>query len=251
MEPLNELVCEMNRLVEASRQNQINLRAFGGLAILTHSRKDARFFQRESADLDFLTLRSDRPKLESFFHEMGYSPDKQFNLLNGMRRQIFYSERSADLHVDILVGDFEMCHKLPLDNRLDVHPLTIPLAELFLSKAQVVQLNRKDALDIISLLFNNEVGLEKNGQIGLERIAFLCGQDWGLYKTTSINLERIENVLAEPGFQISAGEHDLIVGRVRKIQKAFEEMPKSIAWQMRNKVGTRVRWYLEVEEVDQ
>jgi hypothetical protein len=39
--------------------------------------------------------------------------------------------------------------------------------------------------------------------------------------------------------------------RVRKIQNAFDDMPKSMAWQMRDKVGTRVRWYQEVEEVDQ
>ena len=45
-----------------------------------------------------------------------------------------------------------MCHKLPLNGRLKMHPVTIPLAELFLSKAQIVQFNRKDAFDIISLL---------------------------------------------------------------------------------------------------
>jgi hypothetical protein len=251
METLNELVCEMERLVETAHQNQIRLRAFGGLAILTHSRNDPRFFQRESPDLDFLIPKDDRSKLESFFREMGYSPDKQFNLLNGMRRQIFYHDNSSDLHVDILIGNFEMCHKLPLDDRLDVHPLTIPLAELFLSKAQVVQLNRKDALDLISLLFNNEVGDEKKGHIGLERITWLCGQDWGLYKTTSINLKRVKELLSETEIQISSDERDLILGRVHKIEKVFEEMPKSIAWQMRDKVGTRVRWYLEVEEVDQ
>jgi len=251
METLNELVCEMKRLVETAHQNQIRLRAFGGLAILTHSRNDPRFFQRESPDLDFLIPKTDRSKLESFFREMGYSPDKQFNLLNGMRRQIFYHDNSNDLHVDILIGDFEMCHKLPLDDRFDVHPLTIPLAELFLSKAQVVQLNRKDALDLISLLFNNDVGDEKKGHIGLERITWLCGQDWGLYKTTSISLKHVKELLSETEIQISSDERDLILGRVHKIEKAFEEMPKSIAWQMRDKVGTRVRWYLEVEEVDQ
>jgi hypothetical protein len=42
----------------------------------------------------------------------------------------------------------------------------------------------------------------------------------------------------------------LIVKRVSEIQETFERMPKSLAWQMRDKVGTRVRWYEEVEEVD-
>ena len=122
---------------------------------------------------------------------------------------------------------------------------------MLLSKAQVVELNRKDALDIISLLFNNEVGDEQKDHIGLDRITELCAQDWGLYKTTSMNLERVEKLLIDKELDLTLGERDLIVGRIRKIQKAFDEMPKSVAWQMRDKVGTRVRWYMEVEEVDQ
>jgi len=251
MNTLNELVSEMKRLIDAGNQNKIHLRAFGGLAVLAHSQKDSRFFQREKPDLDFLAPKGDRQKLEPFFSENGYSPDKQFNLLNGMHRQIYYYDKNPDLHIDILIGDFEMCHKLPLDDRLDIDPLTIPLADLLLSKAQVVHLNRKDALDIISLLFNNEVGDEQEGTIGLDRIVWLCSQDWGLYKTTSINLGRIEELLGSGELQLASDERDLILGRVQKVQKAFDDMPKSIAWQMRDKVGTRVRWYLEVEEVDQ
>lgn len=250
MESLNELVCEMKRLIDAASQKQIHLRAFGGLAVLAHS-KDPRFFERDAPDLDFLIPKTDRQMLEPFFRESGYSPDKQFNLLNGMRRQIYYSDKVPDLHVDILIGDFEMCHKLPLDDRLDVDPVTIPLADLLLSKAQVVQLNRKDALDMISLLFNNDVGIERENMIGLDRISALCAQDWGLYKTTSINLGRVEELLGNGELQVTDEERSIILERVRKIQKAFEDMPKSISWQMRDKVGTRVRWYLEVEEVDQ
>ena len=251
MNTLAELVSEMNRLIDSAQQNQIQLRAFGGLAILTHSQKDSKFFKRDEPDFDFLVSRSDRQKLEPFFHDMGYSPDKQFNLLNGMRRQIFHHDELDLPHVDILVGDFEMCHKLPLNDRLDVDPVTIPMAELLLSKAQVVELNRKDALDIISLLFNNEVGDESENRIGLDRITGLCAQDWGLYKTTSMNLERVEELLTDKKLGATSEERQLIVGRIRKIQKGFEEMPKSTAWKMRDKIGTRVRWYLEVEEVNQ
>ena len=252
MYTLTELVNEMNRLIDSAQQNQIHLRAFGGLAILTHSQKDTKFFKRDEPDFDFLVSRGDRQKLEPFFHDMGYSPDKQFNILNGMRRQIYHHLDDSGLpHIDILVGDFEMCHKLPLNDRLDVDPVTIPMAELLLSKAQVVELNRKDALDIISLLFNNEVGNESDNKIGLDRITWLCAQDWGLYKTTSMNLERVEELLTNKELDVTSEERQLIVGRIRKIQKGFDEMPKSTAWKMRDKIGTRVRWYLEVEEVDQ
>jgi hypothetical protein len=251
MDALTELVNEMYRLIESAQQERILLRAFGGLAIFVHSQNDSRFFKRDEPDFDFLVPRSDRQKLEPFFHTMGYSPDRQFNLLNGMRRQIYHHDGTGFPHVDILVGDFEMCHKLPLNDRLEIDPVTIPKADLLLSKAQVVQLNRKDALDIISLLFNNEIGDETDAGIGLDRIIMLCAQDWGLYKTTSMNLERVVELLADREITLTSEEREIIMERVRKIQNAFDGMPKSMAWQMRDKIGTRVRWYQEVEEVDQ
>jgi hypothetical protein len=250
MDTLSDLVSEMNRLIDAGRTNQIQLRAFGGLAIYTHSQNNPRFFHRDSPDVDFVVSRSDRYKLESFFQQMGYSPNKQFNLLNGTRRQIYYDE-IAGHRIDILVGDFEMCHKLPLDaHRFDVDPVTIPLAELLLSKAQIVQLNRKDALDIISLLLNNDLGQDSEGKIGLDRIAFLCAQDWGLYKTVTINLKRVEDLLKGEELNFTDNEKKLISDRLHRIEQAIQEVPKSISWQLRDKVGTRVRWYEEVEEVD-
>jgi len=251
MDTFTDLVTEMNRLVASADNIDLHLRVFGGLAIYVHSRNDTRFFHRESPDLDFVVPKIERHKLESYFREMGYSPNKQFNILNGAHRQIFYHDQVEERRIDILIGDFEMCHKLPLEGRFGVDSVTIPLTDLFLSKAQVVQLNRKDALDIISLLLNNEIGDEKTGGIDLQRITHLCGNDWGLYKTTSMNLERVEELLTAKDIKISMEERQLIIGRIRMIQKAFDEMPKSVAWKMRDKVGTRVRWYQEVEEVDQ
>ena len=246
-----ELVLEMKRLIDAARQQQVQLRAFGGLAIYVHSQNNPRFFHRDSPDVDFVVPHEQRQLLESFFESMGYVPNKRFNLLNGARRQIYYQQQDEDRRVDILVGDFEMCHKLPLDDqRLQVDPLTIPLAELLLSKAQIVQLNRKDALDILSLILNNELGKDKDGKIGLDRIALLCSQDWGLYKTVTINLKRVQDLLAGEELSLTDAEKNLIMERVHKIEQAIQEAPKSLAWQMRDKVGTRVRWYEEVEEVD-
>ncbi|HLO33538.1 MAG TPA: nucleotidyltransferase family protein [Anaerolineales bacterium] len=250
MDTLSELVSEMNRLIAAADANQIHLRAFGGLAIYTHSQDNPRFFRRDSPDVDFMVPKREWSKLESFFQAMGYSPNKQFNLLNGSHRQIYYDKVTGH-RIDILVGDFEMCHKLPLNGRLKSDPVTIPLAELFLSKAQIVELNRKDAFDMISLLLNNDLGDEQNGEIGLERIAWLCARDWGLYKTTSTNLKRVEELLRSEELGLSHDERELVLQRIGKIASVIESMPKSLAWKMRNLLGTRLRWYAEVEEVDQ
>jgi hypothetical protein len=245
---LPDIFAEMHRLIDAAHQNSMLLRAIGGLAIRVKSGDFQKFFTREYRDLDFVVAENERKRLEPFFHEMGYEANRQFNLLNGSKRQI-YHDPNSERHVDIFVGNFEMCHKLPMNGRLDIDPVTVPLAELLLSKAQIVQLNRKDALDIAALLLYNETGRTDDGRINLDYIAKLCGQDWGLYKTASISLKRVEEVVRDETLNLAESERGLILKRASEILQTFETMPKSMAWQMRDKVGTRVRWYEEVEEV--
>jgi hypothetical protein len=245
---LPDILDEMNRLIDSARERSILLRALGGLAVRVRSGDLQKFFTREYRDLDFVVAENERRKIEPFFQDMGYESNRQFNLLNGSKRQI-YLDPNSERHVDIFVGNFEMCHKLPMSGRLHLDPVTVPLAELLLSKAQIVELNRKDALDIASILLYNETGNDDHGRINLDQIAKLCGQDWGLYKTTSINLKRVEEVVSEGDLNLTETERALILKRVSEIYRVFESMPKSLAWQMRDKVGTRIRWYEEVEEV--
>src|SRR5512139_4144200 len=245
---LPDILDEMNRLIESARESSILLRAIGGLAIRVQSGVMQMFYSREYHDLDFIVADADRKKIEPFFLEMGYESNRRFNLLNGAKRQI-YLDPNSERHVDVFVGQFEMCHKLPMNDRLQLDPVTVPLADLLLSKAQIVHLNHKDALDIASILLYNETGNDDAGRINLDYIAKLCGQDWGLYKTTSINLERVEEIVGDETLHLTESERGLIRKRVAEVQRTFETMPKSLAWQMRDKVGTRVRWYEEVEEV--
>jgi hypothetical protein len=247
MSILPDILDEMNRLIEAAREKSILLRVLGGLAVKVHHKADHPTFRREYGDLDFVVAGKQRREFETFLPAVGYSPHKQFNLLNGAHRQIYY-HNETEMKIDIFVGAFEMCHKIPLEDRLHIHPITIPLAELLLTKAQIAELNRKDGLDIASLLFFNETGNDDD-KINLAQIAKLCGADWGLYKTTSINLKRVEEVVSDANVNLTEAERGLILKRISEILQTFESMPKSIAWQMRDKVGTRVRWYEEVEEV--
>lgn len=245
---LPDILAEMHRLIDAAHANSILMRAIGGLAIHVKCGDFQKFFTREYRDLDFVIAENERKRIEPFFQELGYESNRQFNLLNGSKRQI-YLDPNRDRHVDIFVGKFEMCHKLPMNGRLEIDPITVPLTELLLSKAQIVELNRKDALDIASLLLYNETGNTDEGKINLDYIAKLCGQDWGLYKTTSLSLKRVEDVVRDETLNLTEAERGLILGRVSEIYRTFDTMPKSLAWQMRDKVGTRVRWYEEVEEV--
>ncbi|MBK6791259.1 MAG: nucleotidyltransferase family protein [Anaerolineales bacterium] len=248
MESQLDLVQEMYRLVEAANAKKIQLRAIGGLAVETHNKTKHPLFKREFADLDFCVPLKQRREFEAFMPEVGYVPHKQFNVLNGDQRQIYYHNPS-EMKVDIFVGHFEMCHRIPLEERLNADPITIPLAELFLSKVQIIELNRKDAFDLTSILLNNKTGEGDNETINLKILAQLGSADWGLYKTTSLNLDKIEAMLQKNEIPLNDEEKALVIGRINDIRRTFAEMPKPMAWQLRDRVGTRVKWYIEVEEV--
>lgn len=243
-----DLVQEMHRLIEAAGAKNILLRAIGGLAVETHNKTNHPLFVREFADLDFCVPLKQRRDFEAFMPTVGYTPHKQFNILNGDQRQIYYHE-PTEMKVDIFVGNFEMCHKIPLEDRLHADPITIPLAELFLSKAQIVELNRKDALDLTSILLNNNTGEGDTETINLHVLAQLGSADWGLYKTTSLNLDKVEQMLVSNEIPLNDEEKGLVTQRINDIRRTFADMPKPMAWQLRDRVGTRVKWYIEVEEV--
>lgn len=248
MESQFDLVQEMHRLIEAANAKRIHLRAIGGLAVEIHNKTKNPLFTREFADLDFCVPLKQRRDFEAFMPEVGYLPHKQFNILNGDQRQIYYHE-PTEMKVDIFVGNFEMCHKIPLEDRLSADPVTIPLAELFLSKAQIIELNRKDAFDLTSILLNNATGEDDNETINLKILAQLCSADWGLYKTTSLNLDKIEQMLDKNEIPLNDEERAIVNQHIADIRRTFIEMPKPVAWQLRDRVGTRVKWYIEVEEV--
>ncbi len=239
---------EMNRLIAAAGEQSILLRALGGLAVKAHHTAEHPIFTRDFGDLDLIVEAKRRREFQEFMEQAGYSPHKKFNLLNGDQRQIYF-HNDSEMKVDVFVGTFVMCHKIPLEDRLHLHPLTIPPAELLLTKAQIADLNRKDALDIASLLLYVETGSSDENCINLRRLELLCGADWGLYKTTAINLKRVEETVSEESLALAESERSQIKKRIGEILQVFDSMPKSIQWKMRDKVGTRVRWYEEVEEV--
>lgn len=242
-----DMIMEMYRLVNAAEEKNIQLRSVGGIAVHAHNKKKHPLFLREFADLDFAIAKKQRREFETFMPQIGYTSDKELNMLNGDQRQIYYT---PEFKVDVFVGVFEMCHKIPLENRLSIDPVTVPLAELLLTKAQILELNRKDALDITSILLNNDVGHGDNEMINLQILNQLFSQDWGLYKTTSINLERVKELVTKGDVSLSTEDGELVLSRIDQIFKSFEETPKPLAWTLRDRVGTRVKWYEEVEEVE-
>jgi hypothetical protein len=201
-------------------------------------------FRRTYADLDFVTTKKAVGAATNLFREEGYEAHVAFNALHGGERLLFF-DNDHDRQVDVFVGAFSMCHKIPLDGRIEVDPVSIPLAELLLTKLQVVQLNEKDVRDALALLHDHPVADADGESLNGARVAELCAADWGLWRTITQNLaacRAFADTYDVPDRSTLDERLDALLGRI-------EDQPKSRAWRMRAKIGDRKRWYDLPEEV--
>jgi len=242
------IISRTRNLIDEARSRDIVLRVLGGIAVLLHSHGRIHpLLLREIRDADLVVEKGKAKQLIAMFRELGYEENRRFNLLNGRERQIYYDPENKT-QLDVFVGEFNMCHRLPLGPRLALDAHTLPLAEVLLTKLQIVQLNDKDMKDVLLVLHQHEVRPGDDGEaVNSAAMASACAVDWGLYKTVTDNLHRIRERL--PGVGLATREAAAIEGKIHAALDAIEQQPKSAAWKLRALVGTRVRWYELPEEV--
>jgi predicted kinase len=119
---------------------------------------------------------------------------------------------------------------------------------MLLEKMQIVQINEKDIIDTIMLLLEHSLGDSDDETINIERVAALCANDWGLWRTTTMNLNKVR-LLAKRYEELKPKQKARIDDQVRTALRRLEEEPKSMAWRLRARVGDRVKWYKDVDEV--
>jgi hypothetical protein len=243
--PLDDPVSESRRLVAAATQAGITARVLGGVAVCLQTGSDGPLQNRTCADIDIATPRGGRRKVTDLFKAAGYVEDEMFNTINGARRLLFYDMVNRR-KLDVFIGEFSMCHVIPLADRLDQDPLTVPLAELLLTKLQIVELNERDQRDIYNLLYHHDLSDGDGSGIEGDYIADLCAKDWGLWRTCKATIERCQANLA--AYSLPPDASALIAARLQSLWKKIEAAPKSARWKLRNRVGDRVRWYEEPEE---
>jgi hypothetical protein len=243
--PLADPVLEAKRVVESAAKAGLTIRVLGGVAVRMQAPSETPLMPRSIGDIDLAIKQGGGRALADFLKSSGYAADDMFNALNGARRLLFFDHMNHR-KMDVFVGEFEMCHSIPIAGRLDKHPMTIPLAELVLTKLQIVQLTERDISDIYSLAYHHEVSEGGGSGIEADFIADLCAKDWGLWRTCTAT---IGQALARlPDYGLPSEASDLIAKRLSAILKQIEHAPKTARWKLRGRVGDRVRWYDEPEE---
>jgi hypothetical protein len=220
-------------------------RLLGGVAIALHCPSAGlESYDRIVEDIDVVVEKGARRQLDSVAAACGFAPDVEFNNLHGRERRIYYSERYGKL--DVFIGTFDMCHAISFEGRLELDHPTIALVDLFLTKAQIVELNRKDVLDLLVLLADHAVGSGDDETINADYVAELCARDWGIWRTVTGTLDSITAAAGrERGFE---GQREAILSGVENLRTAIDEAPKSAKWRLRARVGERRVWYALPEE---
>lgn len=242
---------ELKRILKASDEAGVILRVIGSLAFQIHCPKYGYLQQAMGhayTDIDFAAYGKQTNAIRDLMTALGYTDNKEVFIVSGGDRAIF-DRPEIGLHIDVFYNKLDFCHVIRWEGRLEVDGPSIPLAEMLLEKMQIVQINEKDVIDTIMLLMEHPLGNEDKETINIKRIAELCAADWGLWRTVTMNLEKVR-VLAQ-GYQVLAAEQKAkIDAQVKSAMVALDKQPKSMAWQLRARVGDRVKWYKDVDEVE-
>lgn len=244
--PLADIIAEAARLLEAVQSDGLPIRLIGGLAVYFHSEEIPAPLQRSYDDIDIATAKGASRSTGELFSKLGYEPSKEFNALHGSSRLLFF-DRHNERKIDVFVGSFEMCHTIPITERMELDARTIPLAELLLTKLQVVELTEKDLRDIVTLLHRHEVGGHDDDAINSDFVASLTADDWGLWRTVRMNVERLREQIGS--LSLDADTRSRVLERAEAIWERIEREPKSKKWRLRDRVGDRKRWYELPDEV--
>lgn len=246
--PLADMEAEAIRLVDGLAEHGCLARLIGGLAIAQHRHGEVpSSLARKYYDIDIVVPARKTGPLHEGMERLGYTPNKRFNNLCGDKRMLFYDEPNGR-QVDVFVRRFDMCHGLDLADRLDTGSRTLFPSDLLLTKLQVVQINRKDLIDALTLLLHHEVTATGADVVDLDRLISVTSSDWGWYTTLTDNLARIPDLANE---LLDTADAATVIDKVRTISNALETSPKSLRWKARAKIGRKLKWYELPEEVGQ
>ena len=257
---LADPLAEAIRLIELAEADGLQVRLMGGLAFHAQAPTWTARTDRAGRDLDLATRSRDRKAVAELLIAEGYTPDRQYNALYG-HKQLYFMDEGRRRPVDVLVDRLEMCHSFEFADRLVSMRPTLPLAELLLSKLQIVKINRKDVLDALILFSEHPLGqgdgsgdaADRGATINVPRITSLAANDWGWWRTITGNLDKLGAFMVD---ELKPGELD--VGRpvrcdpmtqIAELRTAIDAAPKSTRWKLRARIGDRVLWYEEPEEV--
>ncbi len=244
------LEAEVARIVAEADAAGVALRVLGSIGVALHCPDATALlpsFERTYADIDLAAYRRDSKVVSRVLTGLGYRDDREVYIASEGARSIF-DDATRRIHLDVFYDRLEFCHIIPLSGRLEADRPTIPLAELLLSKLQIVKINEKDVVDTILLLLDHPLGSGDADVIDVDRIAALGATEWGLWRTITQNLEKVVTLAA--GYpQLDAAQRATATRAATGLKARIDAEPKPMTWRMRDRIGDKRKWWTDVDEV--
>jgi hypothetical protein len=242
---------EQARLIlDEADKRRLTLRVIGALAFHMHC-PEFNYIQQETGrfftDVDFMAYIEEKIAIEKMFTDMGYLDDPRIKTVPGLKRSIFFT-RDKSMYSDVFYDVLEFSHTIDFRGRLEIDHPTISLVDLFLEKMQIYHINNKDVIDTLMLLREHEVGAHEKETVNIDYAAKVCKSDWGLWKTVTTNLEKVDK-LADSYDILTDKDRSIIRQRLKRIADRIEEEPPTLRWKLRGRIGERMKWYNDVDEV--
>lgn len=237
-------------ILDEAERRDLTLRVIGALAFYIHC-PEFNYIQRETkrffTDVDFMAYIEDKIAIEQMFVAMGYVDDPRIKTVPGLKRSIFFT-RDHTMYSDVFYDVLEFSHTINFRGRLEIDSPTISLVDLLLEKMQIFRINNKDIIDTLMLLREHDVGDHNDEIIDMDYAAKACKSDWGLWKTVTTNLKKVDQ-LADSYEVLTAEDRQIIRERLKLIQDRIDKEPPTLRWQLRSRIGERIKWYNDVDEV--
>ncbi len=248
--PRIDFIEEAIRVIENAERKGIILRVIGAVALRIKLPSDLKIFHeevldRKLSDIDYASYTKYTVQVRKLFQELGYIWDEAIARIAPFR-DIFYDEVNKR-HSDVFYDKLIFCHDVDFRGRLELDYPTITLADYALEKLQIVKINEKDIKDLIVLFLGFEVGDNDKETINKRYISKILSKDWGFYYTVTSNLTKLSQLLEH--YKLSKEERNIIKSRIDSLLEAIEKEPKSTSWKIRASIGTKKKWYRDVEEV--
>jgi hypothetical protein len=248
-----QLHAELNRIIAATLDAGLQVRLIGSLAVRQHCPAHADLLdtlnRRPYHDLDFMAYGAQTRPVRELFSSLGYEIDPEIlrSQEYGIQRLIF-NLPGTELKVDVFLDDLIMAHRIPFRGRLGLDDPTVSLVDLLLSKLQIAKITDNDLKDLIVLIAEHQFGGADREQIDVRYLLSRMRRDWGFYTTASRNLQLVADYIPPlDGLPTDVGER--VRERIHNLLAEMRRAPKTLAWRVRARVGTRIQWYEDVDEV--
>jgi hypothetical protein len=259
-EPADEIersaavLAEAGELMQLAARRSLTVRLVGSIAIRTHSPAQAHLLtelgRRPYRDIDLMAYSKQKRQIAALFEERGYVLDPAIRMAQefGVKRFV-YEHPGSHIKADVFFDELVMAHTVAFAGRLELDSPTITVTDLLLTKLQIHEFTANDLIDSIVLLAEHEVGPGGADMIDRDYIASIMRKDWGFCYTTQANLGKVADSLQEyPA--LPASTSGTVQDRVAELRDVIERAPKTQRWKLRARVGNRVKWYEDVEEVN-